>query len=143
METMTTFEEPIRAHVRRMMVAWNAHDMHAFAALFSADAEFVNVVGMWWRGRAQIEAAHVATHRTMFKDSQLSGEVAAVKAVRPDVAVAHLRWTMTGALSPAGARIPPRHGVMVFVLAKDGGEAWTIRAAQNTDIVEPPAPPGR
>ncbi|MDX8512638.1 SgcJ/EcaC family oxidoreductase [Mesorhizobium captivum] len=31
--------------------AWNRHDMDDFAALFSEDANFVNVVGMWWKNR--------------------------------------------------------------------------------------------
>ncbi|WP_246684898.1 hypothetical protein [Mesorhizobium sp. B2-7-1] len=29
--------------------AWNRHDMDDFAVLFSEDANFVNVVGMWWK----------------------------------------------------------------------------------------------
>jgi len=31
--------------------------MKAFAQLFSDDAQFVNVVGMWWKNRSEIEAA--------------------------------------------------------------------------------------
>ena len=36
--------------------AWNRHDMAALAAVFTPDAQFVNVVGLWWKSRAEIEA---------------------------------------------------------------------------------------
>ncbi|GAA2538587.1 hypothetical protein GCM10009860_19140 [Microbacterium mitrae] len=37
--------------------AWNAGDADALAALFADDAEFVNVVGLWWHDRASIREA--------------------------------------------------------------------------------------
>jgi uncharacterized protein (TIGR02246 family) len=52
--------------------AWNRHDMEAFAQLFAADSEFVNVVGLWWKGRAEIRQAHEATHASTFKNSRLT-----------------------------------------------------------------------
>ena len=63
---------------RAFAEAWNRHDMDDFASLFCEDANFVNVVGMWWRNRSEIEAAHRATHATMFRDSQLEGVVSSV-----------------------------------------------------------------
>jgi len=33
--------------------------MAAFAALFVPNADFVNVIGMQWRGRTQIQETHV------------------------------------------------------------------------------------
>ena len=65
--------------------AWNHHDMEAFGGLFAPDAEFVNVAGMWWRGRPQIQGAHAHTHATFFKHSVLAGEVASVKFLSPEV----------------------------------------------------------
>src|SRR6516162_11446640 len=35
--------------------AWNHHDAQAFASFFAEDADCVNVVGRWWKGRPQIE----------------------------------------------------------------------------------------
>ena len=132
----------VRAHVERLATAWNAHDMAAFAGLFAEDADFVNVVGVWWKNRREIEAAHEASHKTMFKDSVLSGRVAAVKLVRPDVAVAHFVWSLLGARAPDGRAVPERKGILLFLLSNEAA-GWTIRAAQNTDIVErTPAPRG-
>lgn len=33
--------------------AWNRHDMDEFASLFASDANFVNVVGVWWKNRSR------------------------------------------------------------------------------------------
>ncbi len=128
-------EAPIRAQVERFVPAWNSHDMAALARLFAEDADFVNVVGIWWTSRGEIERAHQATHRTMFRSSVLSGRIASLKLIRGDVAVVHFAWNLVGALTPDGQPVPERKGILVFVLSQEAG-AWTIRAAQNTDIVE-------
>ncbi len=139
-------DEEVRAYLEKLIPAWNAHDMKTFASLFAPDADFVNVVGIWWKNRGEIEAAHVATHKTLFKDSRLTGQIASVKWIRPDVAAAHMTWSLVGAKSPNGDPIPERKGILLFVVAREA-TGWTIRAAQNTDIIEgvlaPPTPPGK
>lgn len=114
---------------------WNRHDMNAFAELFGADAEFVNVVGIWWKGRAEIKGAHEFTHQTMFKNSRLSIQEVTARLPKPDIAIARCRWTLEGHVSPEGGALPPRTGILVNVLQKIGG-AWLIIDSQNTDIVE-------
>lgn len=34
--------------------AWNNWDLDTLASIFDEDAEFVNVVGLWWHDRASI-----------------------------------------------------------------------------------------
>ena len=48
--------------------SWNRHDMVTFAAQFTQDADFVNVLGMHLRGRSAIEAQHIAIHKTVFRN---------------------------------------------------------------------------
>ncbi|MCP8999341.1 SgcJ/EcaC family oxidoreductase [Pseudarthrobacter sp. RMG13] len=44
--------------------AWNAVDPEALAALFVEDADFVNVVGLWWTNRHQIRENHaIGSHQ--------------------------------------------------------------------------------
>jgi uncharacterized protein (TIGR02246 family) len=114
--------------------AWNRHDMAAFASLFADDAEFVNVVGMWWRNRAQIEAAHRYSHETFFRASTLSGKVEALRYLRPDVAQMHVFWELRGQVEPDGRVGRPRRGILLLIAVNKDG-AWLIEAAQNTDIV--------
>ena len=126
--------------------AWNRHDMEAFAALFREDASFVNVVGLWWRSRAEIKAAHEATHATMFRNSQLSGTVSSVQDVGPaGVKSVHFTWELTGIEAPGGGIVPARQGILLLVVVEEDGD-WRIAVAQNTDIVPgalaPPASNG-
>lgn len=122
--------------VRAFADCWNSHDMEAFAALFAPDAEFVNVVGLWWKGRAEIQAAHEFTHRSLFKNSLLTLDEVAVRWPVPQLALARCRWTLTGHVSPAGAALPQRNGVLLNVLRRQEGGGWLIVDSQNTDIIE-------
>ena len=114
---------------------WNRHDMDAFAELFAEDAEFVNVVGIWWKGRAEIKGAHEFTHRTIFKTSRLSIQESAVRFPTAGIAISRSRWTLEGHVSAEGDPLPPRNGILVNTLQQIGG-AWRIIDSQNTDIVE-------
>ena len=51
-------DQGIRKTVMGNEEAWNTHDMKLLATLFREDAEFINVVGMHWRGRVAIVKAH-------------------------------------------------------------------------------------
>jgi len=128
-----------RAEAERVVAAfaeaWNRHDMEAFAELFAPDAEFVNVVGMWWKGRAEIKAAHEFTHSTMFKSSRLTILETSVRFPVPELAIARSRWLLENHVGPDGEPLPARHGVLVNLLARQGGR-WSIIDAQNTDIIE-------
>jgi uncharacterized protein (TIGR02246 family) len=114
--------------------AWNRHDMDDFAALFANDANFVNVVGVWWKNRTEIEAAHRATHETMFRDSRLEGDVSAVVELAPGLASVHYTWTLTGASAPDGSPAGTREGILLLIV-KEEQSGWQIKVAQNIDIV--------
>lgn len=114
---------------------WNRHDMNAFAELFAPDAEFVNVVGLWWKGRDEIKKAHELTHATMFKNSRLTIIDVSVRFPVASIAIARSRWVLEGHVSPEGAPLPPRTGILLSVLARSSG-VWSIIDAQNTDIIE-------
>lgn len=114
---------------------WNRHDMEAFAQLFAEDAEFVNVVGLWWKGREEIKCAHVATHTTIFKYSRLMINKSAVRFVTRDVAIARSSWKLTGHRSPAGEALPERKGILMNLVVRTSGK-WEIIDSQNTDIIE-------
>ena len=81
----TTDQSQIEELATAFSESWNTHDIARFAGLFAHDADFVNVVGMWWKNREEIEKAHAHTHSTFFKDSRLSVKTAAVKFLRPDL----------------------------------------------------------
>ncbi len=114
--------------------AWNRHDIDEFASLFASDANFVNVVGVWWKNRSEIEAAHRATHETIFRNSRLEGDVLSVVELAPGLASVHYIWTLTGASAPDGSPAGDRKGILLLI-AKEGRSGGRIKVAQNTDIV--------
>jgi hypothetical protein len=57
-------EKALRQVIRGFEEAWNTHDMKAFAKLLRDDVEWVNIVGMHWKGRDAVVAAHEAFHKT-------------------------------------------------------------------------------
>ena len=132
---MSTESSAVAQVVDAFADAWNRHDMEAFARLFAADAEFVNVVGLWWKGRSEIKQAHELTHATMFKDSRLTILETSVRFPAARLAIARSRWRLEGHLGPEGQALPPRTGILVNVLASSG-DGWAILDSQNTDILE-------
>jgi uncharacterized protein (TIGR02246 family) len=134
-------EGPIRALEVQQQEAWNHHDAKAYAALFTEDGDCVNVVGWWWKGRAEIEKKLTDAYVYVFHESVLTiGEVT-VRFLEPGLAVVHVRWTMTGARTPQG--IPtPQQGIQTQLVQKQSGK-WLIAAFQNTNSVpEMPFPKG-
>jgi len=114
--------------------AWMARDATGLAALFAEDADFVNVVGLWWHDRAAIERAHAYGLATFFAESTLIPGVIRCRLLG-DVAVVSCRFTLTGQRLPDGAVAGARRTILTFV-ARAQGQGWQVVAAQNTDVVE-------
>jgi uncharacterized protein (TIGR02246 family) len=114
-------------------VAWNTHDMKAMGALFREDAEFINVVGMHWRGRPAIVAAHEAFHKIMFKDVGIKTDAIALRPLGGDVAIAVVTYTMDASTTPNGQVIPKHQNKLSFVFTKTAGD-WKIAHGQNVRI---------
>src|SRR3954452_19564693 len=104
--------------------AWTKHDAKAYAALFKEDGDCVNVLGWWWKSRADIEKKLTDAFAFVFKDSVLTIKESDVdvKFLTPEVALVHARWTMTGAKSPGNAAPVPQQGIQTHTLQKQSGK---------------------
>lgn len=131
---MSPDQEAVKDVVTVFEDSWNRHDIEVFAQLFAEDADFVNVIGLWWKGRPEIKQAHEASHATMFKNSSLSVSGTSVWFLKPDVAIARSEWELIGHTDPQGETLPPRKGILTNVMTEKDGR-WSIVASQNTDIV--------
>jgi uncharacterized protein (TIGR02246 family) len=122
----------IEALESKQAAAWNAHDAAAYADLFTPDGDVVNVIGWWWKGRDEIRSKLTDAFAFVFKDSRLTIADVRVRKLSADIAVAHVRWTMTGALSPPGEPAPPHEGIQLQVLVRSE-DGWRIASFQNTN----------
>ena len=127
----------VRAVAAAFVDYWNRHDIKSFASLFADDAQFVNVIGQWWHGRAEIKKQHDALHATRMRISHLVATETAVHLLRPDVAVLHMRWQLTGDTGINGVTLPTRKGIMSLVIVR-ADRIWQIASAQNTDSIPLP-----
>ena len=115
--------------------AWNMRDAQRLAQLFDEDAEFINVTGLWWHSRKDIEKAHAYGLSTIFQHSTLYLLRTRVKYLSEDVAVVQAKMKLSGQ-TPVDtvARPGERRTIFTFVLHKSG-QQWVCASAQNTDIV--------
>jgi uncharacterized protein (TIGR02246 family) len=121
--------------VSGLMASWNLKDAHAFASQFTEDATFVNVNGALWIGRKDIEDRHAKAG--IFKSSHAEIKPESARLVRPDIALMHVSWTITG--DPRDPQ--PRSYLMTMVVSKRDGR-WLIVAAQNGSAVDRSTLPG-
>ena len=132
-------EAKIRAIAAQWERAWNTHDIKALAALFTDDADFVNVGARHWKGRQAIESEHTA-RLSQFMESAWTTNDVKIQFLKPDIALVHVAWGIKGDKDPDGMPRQPREGVFTWVAVKEA-QAWHLRAAQNTNrgSLVPPA----
>jgi uncharacterized protein (TIGR02246 family) len=121
--------------VSGLMAAWNLKDAQAFASQFTEDATFVNVNGALWIGRRDIEDRHAKAG--IFKSSHADIKPDSMRFLRPDIALVHVSWTITG--DPRDPQ--PRSYLMTMVVSKRDGR-WLIVAAQNGSAIDRSTLPG-
>jgi uncharacterized protein (TIGR02246 family) len=133
-------EAEIRNILRALQDAWNVHNMKAFASRFAEDADFVNVVGWWGQGRAEIEKKHAASHASWFRESTLKFTAVHLRFLTPQIALAHVESSLVAANRPDGTPAGLRIGILTLVFHKQA-DIWLIAAAHNTERISEGSPP--
>lgn len=108
--------------------AWNTADGEAFAAPFTADADFVDTRGVVHRTRAVIARGHQGIFATIYKGSKIHYEVLDARLIAPGCLLAHVRGTLN---APSGPLAGEHTAVLTLVSLLTGG-AWQITAFHNT-----------
>jgi|SRR5579862_2555335 len=115
-------ELAIRALMARLYDAWACGDGDAYAACFTADADYITFNGMHLHGRDENARVHRALFRKVLRGSRLSAEIESIDVLEGGaVALVHT------------AKIGRKESRQTFVLVRllDG---WLIRAFQNTHV---------
>ena len=126
-------EERIKKVLTDFTDAWNKHDAKVFSNVFSEDADFTNVVGKGSTGRNEIEKFHAPGFSTKWKDSYQKITKRKVRFIKPDVAAVDAWWEMTGIKGPEGQDMPPRKGLLNFIMTKNS-DTWLITVMHNMDL---------
>ena len=116
------------ALIAELQEAWNAGDGTAFAAPFTDDAVFVNILGMVGRGPAEIAAGHDQIFSTIYAGSRLQVDLLGTRMLADDVihALVHADLHI-----PAGPLAGDMSAVGSHVLVHtDAG--WKISVFHNT-----------
>ena len=136
----STDEAEIRTTVMTMQGEWNRHDMAAFASHMTDDVEWVNVVGTWWKGKAQVQGTLDRYHKTIFKNRLLHDPTTlGFHMIAPGVIVATVIRMTDGYTGSAGQVIPPVSDILTLTFVKHDG-IWLIAEGHNTSITESVAP---
>lgn len=123
--------------VARQAEAWNRHDMHAFVADMMPDVDWINIVGMHWRGRETVERAHAGLHRLpLFANSRMVPGALELRALSPDVILAVEHSRVEGAGPTSGGDLYASSGTIGTFLFVRSPEGWRIAHGHNTSIDE-------
>ena len=132
------------ATIKATEKAWNEHDIDAYADCLTEDCQWVNVVGMFWDGKASTKKAHVAFHKTMFKDVDIYYDEISMRQLAPNVVVAVVSGGVGAYTTPNGHKNPPGKSRMLCVLVEKDNQ-FLISAAEvvNVDQIAAQFDPGK
>jgi uncharacterized protein (TIGR02246 family) len=132
-------EAAIRAIPQAFAAGWAKHDAHQLAQLMAADVDFVNVGADWLHGRSDFELYHTRLFSGRFKESMLTPRDVKLRFLKPDLAVLHWSWGLTGDRNEDLTPRKPRFGLFAMVVERHGSN-WLIITAQNTNFISGPNP---
>ncbi len=119
---------------QHFMKAWNDRDAKKLADLFAEDAEFVNVVGLWWHNKQDIFKAHDYGLKKLFSNSELSIRKIKTRYLSKEIAVVNARLHLKGQTQIEDEKSKARNTIFTFVVQKKG-KYWLCVSAHNTDVV--------
>ncbi|UCM86525.1 YybH family protein [Streptomyces marincola] len=128
-----TDERDIRQLLATYTDLWVRHEMDAWGALFTEDADFITHRGIWWRSRRENVAGHQdVPDAVLAQKGDYTQEVVSIRGVAPDVALVHTAWSWPGHRPRPSAAPEDRRGLVTLLLVRQPDGAWRIRAAHNT-----------
>ncbi|MBD2703306.1 SgcJ/EcaC family oxidoreductase [Spirosoma sp. BT702] len=129
-------QKAIEAQVDAFFTSWNTHDFRDMNKYMAPECDFVNIVGMHWKGREDVQYAHQTMHEQHFKTIPLEKRSVAVRFLTPDVAIAHvLMHVKDSYITPDGSKGGDGDGLATFVFVKRN-RVWLVEAVENVVVNE-------
>lgn len=112
---------------------WNMHNMDSMGTLLRDDVDFINVGGNWLKGKTQVIQDHKVKHQSVkFKTSVWQTDNVAIRYIKPDLAIIHINWGISGDFENDGTLRQPRHGIFTWIVSNQNNK-WLLLAVQNTN----------
>ena len=134
-QNTTTDKQAIEKQVDAFTNSWNNHNFADFKNYATDDAEWVNVVGMYWKNLKEVQYAHQYFHDRMFKTVPLTKNWVTIRFITRDVAIAHVSTRSGAYTTPGGTNVPESDNIATMTFIKKHGE-WLITACENVTIDE-------
>ncbi|WP_030675226.1 SgcJ/EcaC family oxidoreductase [Streptomyces sp. NRRL B-1347] len=118
-----------------MARAWNEGDGAALAAHFAEDADFVDVVGRFHRGRAVIAEEHQKIFDTVYRGSRLAIRLLDGRPLADGLLLLHTATTLH---VPEGPRAGELHGIRTQIVrdAETDGKILAFHNSARTDLAD-------
>ena len=131
-------EAAIRHVVGQMTTNYADHNFSDMATYTTPDVSWVNIVGMWWRGRPAVQGAHQQIFDSIFKAVSFAPGSLTVRAITPEVAVVNLYCQVGAFYPPDGVnrgtnKMGASQDLLTLVMVKKQGN-WLLTAGQNTVV---------
>lgn len=126
----------IQEVIKGYVASWNERAGVGFGEGFTEDADFVNIMGMCFKGREEIEIRHMIILKTFLKDSKMEILDTQLREAQPGLVIALVKWKVDHFRTPGTDLNQPgviREGVFTHVFIKPD-KKWEITATQNTLI---------
>jgi uncharacterized protein (TIGR02246 family) len=131
-------EKIIDGQVNRMVSDWNTHEFDNMDSYTTEDVDWVNIVGMWWKGRSEVKNSHQTGFDYFFKGVPFTRKSLDIRLITSGVALAHLVCHVGSLFPPDGIdrvtnRTPETDNLLTLVYVKRKG-TWLLSSGQNTYI---------
>ncbi|GAB2531859.1 SgcJ/EcaC family oxidoreductase [Rufibacter soli] len=130
----------INAQIDAMIADWNRHNFDKMETYTTPDFDWVNIVGMWWKGQKENRHGLEAYHKTFFKNTPQTKTKTHIRFLTDDVALVHLLWGVGAFYPPDGVdnghnKMGDDEELATLVMVKQKGK-WLITAGHNI-VIDP------
>lgn len=122
--------------------AFNSHDAHAAAGLFTDDADFITIQAATTHGKAGIEEHLAPLFAGRLKTVHREVSIRDIRFLRPDTATVDSDFVGSGLVGPDGTAVPPTKGLYDWIVMKQNGH-WLIAVWHESNLPVPAQPPAK
>lgn len=127
-------DKEINSIVQQLQTSWNKGSGEGYAAPFTDDADFINVLGQHHTGKMEIAKGHQMIFDTIYKGSNVTYTLGKVRHLTDNISLAFLSADLTFYPGGKAVQIKARP---TLTLQKTGDKVQ-IASVQNTTVGTPP-----